>query len=82
MPEIIFIKPAPGPDGKPLIVRDPKTKEALPPEGARKEKSTHWLRRKAAGDVEFLALSVVPAPAEAAKPVKTAKPAAQAAPEE
>lgn len=68
MPEIIFVKPAPG-----LVVRDPKTKEALPPEGARKEKSTHWLRRKAAGDVEFLPLL---------KPTKPAKPAAEAAAKE
>ncbi|MBU1040051.1 MAG: DUF2635 domain-containing protein [Proteobacteria bacterium] len=64
MPETIFIKPAPG-----LVVRDPKTKEALPPEGARKEKSTHWLRRKAAGDVEFLPL---PKPAKPAKPADAA----------
>ncbi|MBU1229554.1 MAG: DUF2635 domain-containing protein [Proteobacteria bacterium] len=70
MPEIIFVKPAPG-----LVVRDPVTKEPLPPQGARKEKSTHWLRRKAAGDVEFLPLAPVPAPAKT-------KPAAQAAPKE
>ncbi|MHC1701800.1 MAG: DUF2635 domain-containing protein [Humidesulfovibrio sp.] len=74
MPEIIFVKPAPG-----LTVRDPKTKEALPPEGARKEKSTHWLRRKAAGDVEFIPLPVAPAEA---KPAKPAKPAVDAAPKE
>lgn len=42
-----FIKPAkPG-----LIVRDPATGTPLPEEGAEKELTSYWLRRKRDGDV-------------------------------
>lgn len=42
----IFIKPAPG-----LTVRDPDTLQPLPRDGAEVDRTTHWLRRLAAGDV-------------------------------
>ncbi len=36
---------------KGLIVRDPISGNALPPEGMQKQLSTYWLRRMADGDV-------------------------------
>lgn len=34
-----------------LVVRDPDTRQPLPPEGADVPDTTHWRRRLAAGDV-------------------------------
>lgn len=42
----LYIKPAPG-----LKVRDPRTGEHLPEDGAEKPKIRYWLRRLADGDV-------------------------------
>ena len=41
MAKIVHVTPAPG-----LIVRDPNTMQALPPEGLPLEKNTHWIRRE------------------------------------
>lgn len=57
--KIVIVTPAPG-----LVVRDPKTMQALPPEGKRVELSSHWTRRRAQGDVTI-------ADAPAAKPAKS-----------
>jgi hypothetical protein len=66
---LITIKPACAPDGTPLVVRDPVTMQPLNPEGEEKEKSSHWIRRIAEGDV----ILVSPASQPAAKPAaKTA----------
>lgn len=58
MNEIIHVTPAAG-----LVVRDPETMAALPPEGKAVAAGPHWLRRAAAGDV-------VIAPVEAARTKK------------
>jgi hypothetical protein len=42
----MFVKPAPG-----LIVRDPETREPLPPHGDWVPRTTYWLRRLRDGDV-------------------------------
>lgn len=34
-----------------LLVRDPHTRQPLPPEGAEVPDTTHWRRRLASGDV-------------------------------
>lgn len=46
MSNSIFVKPAPG-----LIVRDPDTREALPPEGKQVPRSIYWIRRLRDRDV-------------------------------
>lgn len=43
---MVHVKPAPG-----LVVRDPDSKTALPPEGREVELSAYWTRRLRAGDV-------------------------------
>ena len=43
------VKPAPG-----LLVRDPDSRQPLPPEGAAVASSTFWHRRLADGDVLLL----------------------------
>lgn len=63
MAKIVHVTPAPG-----LIVRDPNTMQALPPEGLPLEKSTHWIRRAKQGDVT---ITDIPA-AAAAKPANSA----------
>ncbi len=45
----IFVKP-----NRDLVVWDPMTKVALPPEGQLKERTDYWLRRVADGDVHVL----------------------------
>jgi hypothetical protein len=42
-----FVKPA----QEGLKVRDPITKQFLKPEGERKPKSSHWIRRLEAGEI-------------------------------
>lgn len=54
-----------------LVVRDPHTLQALPPEGASVEVTAYWLRRIHAGDV-----------CERRTPPKPTKPAAAAAAQE
>ena len=47
MPQVMRLKPAvPG-----TVVRDPLTREPLPPDGAEVQMTTYWLRRLAQGDV-------------------------------
>lgn len=46
MKQYFFIRPAPG-----RLVRDPGSKVPLPVTGARKWRSTYWLRRVRGGDV-------------------------------
>lgn len=53
------VKPAPG-----LVVRDPVTRQALPPEGGEVPDTTYWRRRLADGDVQ---------PSTAATPRTTTK---------
>lgn len=62
-PTTLTIKPAPGPDGKPLTVRDPVTMLPLAAEGEVKPRDTYWLRRFKGGDVVETTLK----PAKAAK---------------
>lgn len=50
-PTTLTIKPAPGLDGKPLVVRDPVTMLPLAEQGEVKPRDTHWLRRLKDGDV-------------------------------
>lgn len=64
---LITIKPACALDGTPLIVRDPVTMEPLKPEGEEKEKSSHWIRRIAAGDVILVCPTDLPSAKHAAK---------------
>lgn len=45
----MFIKPMPG-----VLVRDPVSKELLPPDGRNVEASGFWLRRLAEGAVEVV----------------------------
>lgn len=45
----LHLKPADG-----LLVRDPITLQALPPEGAEVPDSTYWHRRLAEGDVSLV----------------------------
>lgn len=42
-----------------LLVRDPHTRQPLPPEGAEVPETAHWRRRLLAGDVVLLGLSPV-----------------------
>ena len=44
----VLVKPVEG-----RLVRIPGTYEALPAEGKTLETNSYWLRKKAAGDVEF-----------------------------
>lgn len=44
MIKMMFIKAAPGPGGKPLLVRDPATRQPLDPEGEWKPDNLHWRR--------------------------------------
>jgi len=46
MSDLIHVIPAPG-----LIVRDPVTRVALPPEGKRVPRSIYWIRRLRDKDV-------------------------------
>jgi hypothetical protein len=64
----MFIKPKPG-----VLVRDPISKQLLPPEGRNVEQSGFWLRRIREGGVEVV--TPVPAPAQdlLAEPKKDAK---------
>lgn len=50
----IYVTPKPG-----MIIRDPKTMEPLPPDGAVKEAGKYWTRRERDGDV-----IITPAPAQ------------------
>lgn len=47
----MFVKPGTAPDGRPLLVRDPDTKRALPAEGAEVPRNQFWLRRLRDRDV-------------------------------
>lgn len=58
-----FLKPAAGPDRKPLLVRDPVTRDVLPVEGAWREMTDFYVRRLRDGDV-----------VDATPPVKSIKP--------
>ncbi|MGE4292390.1 MAG: DUF2635 domain-containing protein [Desulfovibrio sp.] len=51
----IFIRPV---DGRRVL--DPVTKEPLPLEGKRVEKSSYWLRRLTSGEVETVAPKAAP----------------------
>lgn len=42
----MFVKPKPG-----LIVRDPRSKRPIPPEGREVPAESYWLRRLRSGDV-------------------------------
>lgn len=44
-----YVKPAAG-----RLVRDPDTYEALPEEGKLVEMNSYWVRKEAAGDIEFV----------------------------
>jgi hypothetical protein len=59
-PTTMHVKPA----REGLIVLEPSTKQALPPEGKEVPRTTYWLRRLRSGDV-------VEVPAKAAKPTST-----------
>lgn len=43
----MFVKPKPG-----VVLRDPITRQVLPPEGRRVQESGFWLRRIAEGSVD------------------------------
>jgi hypothetical protein len=43
-----------------LLVRDPVTKRALPPEGAQVTFSSYWVRRLDEGDVLEVATNLIP----------------------
>lgn len=58
MNKFLHIRPALG-----LSLRDPSTKELLPPEGGKVERSPFWIRRLKDGDVT----EVKQAPAKPAK---------------
>jgi hypothetical protein len=47
----MYVKPVPMPDGTHRIVRDPRHKRALPPEGGFVPDTTYWFRRINTGDV-------------------------------
>lgn len=51
----MFIKPMPG-----VLVRDPVSKELLPPGGRNVEESGFWLRRIAEGAVEIVSPQLAP----------------------
>lgn len=53
----MFIKPMPG-----VLVRDPVSKELLPPDGRNVEKSGFWLRRLAEGAVVEVVVAPTPHP--------------------
>lgn len=58
----MIVKPKPG-----LIVRDPDTRQELPPEGRDVPSSTWWMRRLKSGDVVL----VLPPPPPAPEPAKS-----------
>lgn len=60
----MFIKPMPG-----VLVRDPVSKELLPPDGRNVEESGFWLRRIAEGAVEVVVTTPHPT-ADADQPAK------------
>lgn len=59
----MIVKPKPG-----LIVRDPDTRQPLPPEGREVPASTWWMRRLKSGDV---VLVPSPPPPPAPEPAKS-----------
>lgn len=61
MNQSLLLRPAPG-----LVVRDPATRKALPPEGAAVADTTYWHRRLAEGSVHL-----VPDPTPATKKAAT-----------
>lgn len=63
MPEKMMVKPADG-----LVVRDPRNREPLPPEGREVERSSYWLRRLLEGDVTEVPATVAATPKGAVKP--------------
>lgn len=72
----IFVQPARGADGKPLLVRDPQTRLPLADAGEWKTDSAFWRRRIRDGDV--IDRTVIAARSGAAS--KAAPPAAEPAP--
>lgn len=54
-----------------MTVRDPHTKQPLPPEGAEVAEDTYWLRRLRSGDVERMDEASKPTGLEPVTPLTT-----------